>query len=139
MWRWQEGFSENKATLRSALDRISEYDEFIFTASSAKFFEWIENSDPDMFYEIKRRVKEGRIIICGGWYIEPDCNIPSGESFVRQGLYAQNYFKDRFGIIAHTAYNVDSFGHNANLPQIFVKSGMVVFIGNSSLLLKLVD
>jgi alpha-mannosidase len=124
LWQWQEGFQETKATFRSALDRLNEYDDFVFTSSSAVMYEWVENNDPEMFEEIKVRIKEGRWQICGGWWIQPDCNIPSGESFVRQGLYGQHFFKEKFGITATVGYNVDSFGHAGMLPQILQKSGM---------------
>src|SRR5512142_3440269 len=89
LWQWQEGFHEVKATFRSALDRMQEYDDFIFTASSAAFYAWVEQSDPQMFAEIQQRVREGRWVLVGGWWVEPDCNIPGGESFARQALYAQ--------------------------------------------------
>lgn len=124
LWQWQEGFHEVKATFRSALDRLNEYDDFIFVASSAALYEWVEKSDPAMFEEIVRRVREGRWGIVGGWWIEPDCNIPSGESFVRQGLYGQRYFQEKFGVMARTGFNVDSFGHAGTLPQILKKSGI---------------
>lgn len=124
LWQWQEGFQEVKATFRSALDRMKEYPEFVFTSSSAAYYEWVEKSDPEMFEEIGRRIKEGRWVIAGGWWIQSDCNIPSGESFVRQGLYGQRYFYEKFGVTAHTGYNVDSFGHNGMLPQILKKCGM---------------
>ncbi|QGH33633.1 alpha-mannosidase [Gracilibacillus salitolerans] len=124
LWQWQEGFQETKATFRSALDRIKEYPDFVFTNSSAANYEWIENNEPEMFEEIKQRIKEGRWEIVGGWWIQPDCNIPSGESFVRQGLYGQRYFQEKFGVTAKVGYNVDSFGHNGMLPQILKKSGM---------------
>ena len=94
LWQWQEGFQEVKATFRSALDRMEEYDDFIFTGSSAAYYEWIEENDPKMFEEIRNRVREGRWHIAGGWWIQPDCNIPGGESFVRQGLYGQRYFQE---------------------------------------------
>uniref|UniRef100_A9U5M3 Predicted protein n=1 Tax=Physcomitrium patens TaxID=3218 RepID=A9U5M3_PHYPA len=91
-------------------------------------YEWIENNEPAMFEEIRARVKEGRWNIVGGWWIQPDCNIPGGESFVRQGLYGQRYFKEKFGVTAKVGYNVDSFGHNAMLPQILKKSGMDYYV-----------
>jgi alpha-mannosidase len=128
LWRWDEGFQEVKATFRSALDRMNEYDDFVFTASSAAFYEWVEQSDPTMFEEIRRRVAEGRWQIIGGWWVEPDCNIPGGESFVRQGLYGQRYFKEKFGRTATIGYNPDSFGHHAMLPQILAKSGLSAYI-----------
>ena len=124
LWRWQEGSCEVKATIGSALDRMKEYPEFKFVCSSALVYEWIEEFDPEMFEEIKMRVAEGRFIIVGGQYVQPDCNLPCGESFVRQSLYSQRYFWEKFGKIARTGYNVDSFGHNGMLPQILKKSGM---------------
>lgn len=123
-WRWPEGYQEVKATFRSALDRMNETPDFTFTCSAAAYYEWLEEDEPEMFAEIKRRVEEGRWSIVGGWWIQPDCNAPCGESFVRQGLIAQRYFRSRFGHAARTAYNVDSFGHNGMLPQIFRLSGM---------------
>lgn len=124
LWPWQEGFHEVKASFRSALDRMNEYGDFIFVASSAAFYEWVEQSDPAMFAEIQRRVAEGRWQVVGGWWIEPDCNIPNGESFVRHGLYGQRYFKEKLGVTARVGFNVDSFGHAATLPQILSKSGI---------------
>ena len=79
LWPWQEGYQESKATFRSALDRMREFPDFIFTSSSAAHYAWVEESDPDMFEEIRARVREGRWVICGGWWVQPDCNIPSGE------------------------------------------------------------
>ncbi len=128
LWQWHDGFHETRATFRSALDRMKEYPDFVFVSSSAAIYAWIEESDPAMFAEIQQRVKEGRWTIVGGWWIEPDCNIPGGESFVRQGLYGQRYFKEKFGVTARVAYNVDSFGHNGMLPQILKKSGMPYYI-----------
>jgi len=128
LWQWQEGYQEAKATFRSALDRLTEYEDFIFTSSSAAIYEWIETNEPKMFEEIKQRVNEGRWVICGGWWLQPDCNLPSGESFVRQGLLGQRYFKEKFGVTAKVGYNVDSFGHNGMLPQILKKSGLDAYV-----------
>ena len=124
LWTWHDGFSEVKATFRSALDRMKETSDFIFTCSAACYYEWIEQACPDMFEEIKQRIAEGRWILAGGMYIQPDCNIPSGEGFVRQIMVAQRYFKEKFGVTAKVGYNVDSFGHNMMLPQILKKSGL---------------
>ena len=118
MWTWTEGFAEVKATFRSALDRMREYPEFIFTCSSAAYYAWVEQNEPEMFAEIRERVAEGRWRITGGWWVEPDCNLPCGESFVRQGLVGQHYFASRFGRIATVGYNPDAFGHAGALPQI---------------------
>ena len=124
LWQWQEGFAEVKATFRSALDRMKEFSDFKFTSACSAYYMWIEKSDPGMFSEITQRVKEGRWNIVGGWFIQPDCNIPSGESYARHALISQRYFQEKFGVTANTGYNVDSFGHNGNLPQILKKSGI---------------
>ncbi|HVU78079.1 MAG TPA: glycoside hydrolase family 38 C-terminal domain-containing protein [Gaiellaceae bacterium] len=128
LWQWPEGYQEVRATFRSALDRLRENDDFVFTHTSVLFLEWVEESDPEMFAEIRERIAEGRWQVVGGWWIEPDCNIPAGESFVRQGLYGQRWLLDRFGIVATTGANLDSFGHNASLPQILAKSGMDSYV-----------
>ena len=127
-WRWQEGLSEIKATFKSVLDRMNEFSDFKFTCAGSMYYEWIEASDPIMFAQIKKRIQEGRWCVAGGWYVQPDCNLPSGESFTRQGLIAQNYFLEKFGRIATTGYNVDSFGHTHGLPQILKKSGLQNYV-----------
>jgi alpha-mannosidase len=128
LWRWQEGYAEIKATFQSALDRLREFPDFVFTSACASYYKWIEENDPKMFEEIKARVQEGRWSIVGGMWNQPDCNIPSGESFVRHVLYSQRYFMDKFGKIAKVGYNVDSFGHNGMLPQILKKAGMDYYV-----------
>lgn len=128
MWRWPDGFSEVKATFRSALDRMEEYDDFIFTCGASLYYQWVEENEPEMFEQIRRRVREGRWVLVGGWLIQPDCNLPSGESFVRHSLYGQRYFLEKFGRCARVGYNVDSFGHSAMLPQILKKSGMDSYV-----------
>lgn len=127
-WRWQEGSMEAKATIRSALDRMKEFPEFRFVCSSASVYQWVEEFDSEMFEEIKERVKEGRFIVVGGWHVQPDCNLPSGEGFARQSLYSQRYFQEKLGVTAKVGYNVDSFGHNGMMPQILKKSGMDTYI-----------
>jgi alpha-mannosidase len=128
LWRWQEGFQEIKATFRSALDRMKEDEDFVFIASSAAFYAWVEQTDPAMFAEIQESVADGRWGLVGGWWVEPDCNLPAGESFVRQGLYGQRYFQSRFGRIARVGYCPDSFGHNAVLPQVLKRSGLDFYV-----------
>ena len=128
LWPWSEGLAETLATFQSALDRMKEYPEFKFTASSAALYEWVEIVNPVLFKEIQARVAEGRWELTGGWWIEPDCNIPAGESFARQGLLGQSYFKRAFGRKAEAGYCVDSFGHNGMLPQILRKSGMENYV-----------
>jgi alpha-mannosidase len=128
LWQWPEGYQEVRATFRSAADRMDEYPDFVFTHTSVLFLKWVAESDPELFERIRARIAEGRWQVVGGWWIEPDCNIPGGESFVRQGLYGQRWLHDRLGIVATTGANLDSFGHNASLPQILRRSGLDSYV-----------
>ena len=118
LWPWPEGLAVVLTTFRSALDRMKEDPEFVFTASSAQFYQWVADSDPQMLAEIRRRVADGRWDVVGGWWVEPDVNMPSGEALVRQGLYGQLTLRRLLGRGATVAYNPDSFGHPGTLPQI---------------------
>ena len=130
VWQWcvPEGLSVVKSTFRSALDRMIEYPNYVFTSACASYYKWIKLSEPEMFEEIKQRIKEGRWKYTGGMWVQPDCNIPCGESFVRHLLYSQRFFKENFGDIAYSGYNVDSFGHNGMLPQLFRNAGMKNYV-----------
>ncbi len=128
LWRWQDGFSETLATFRSAIDRLREFPDTFFTSACAVYYQWIEETDPAMFEEIRTLVKEGRWSIVGGWPLQPDCNIPDGESFMRHALFGGQYFKEKFGVTVKTGYNVDSFGHTAGLPKILRAAGMENYV-----------
>ncbi|HBE42794.1 MAG TPA: alpha-mannosidase [Bacteroidales bacterium] len=128
LWPWTEGMAIVYSTFRSALDRMNETHDFTFTASSAQFYQWIADNDPSMLKEIRKRVDEGRWNIVGGWWIEPDVNIPGGEALVRQGLYGQLTFQRLLGHRAKVACNPDSFGHTGTLPQIIRLQGMENYI-----------
>ena len=128
LWQWQEGFAEIKATFRSALDRMKEFEHYKFTSACGAYYMWIEQIDPEMFKEIQERVKEGRWCLAGGWLIQPDCNIPCGESFAHHALITQRYFYEKFGQFAKTGYNVDSFGHNGNIPMLLKNSKMENYV-----------
>ena len=124
LWPWSEGISVVYSTFKSALDRMNENPDFKFTASSAQFYKWVAENDPKMFAQIRKRVDEGRWSIVGGWWVEPDINVPSGESLVRQGLYGQLTYQKLLGHKATIGYNPDSFGHQSTLPQILKGQGM---------------
>lgn len=128
MWQMSEGLEAFIATCRSALDRMDEYPDFIFTCSSAAHLEFVEQTDPSLFKRIQQRASEGRWVNVGGWWVEADCNLPSGESFIRQALLGQQFFASRFGQICHVGYCIDSFGHHANLPQLLRICGMPNYV-----------
>ncbi|WP_263416415.1 alpha-mannosidase [Terriglobus albidus] len=118
LWPLAEGDAVVHSTFRSALDRMKEDPELTMTTSSSQFYEWVEASDPAMIAEIRKHVASGRWNLAGGWWVEPDVNVPSGESLIRQGLYGQRTLQRIFGRRAIVGYNPDSFGHTGNLPQI---------------------
>ncbi|HEY5510188.1 MAG TPA: glycoside hydrolase family 38 C-terminal domain-containing protein [Prolixibacteraceae bacterium] len=128
LWNWSEGISVVHSTFQSALDRMKEEPDFKFTASSAQFYQWVAENDPAMLKEIRKRADEGRWSSVGGWWVEPDMNIPSGEAMVRQGLYGQLTLQKLLGHRSKIAYNPDSFGHTGNLPQIIKLQGMENYI-----------
>lgn len=124
LWQWTEGREEVFSTCRTAIELLEEDPEFVFCRSSAATYSWIEEHEPVLFEQIRQRITEGRWVIVGGWWEQPDCNVPSGESLVRQGLYGKRYFLTRFGVEVTVGYNVDTFGHPATLPRILAGCGM---------------
>ncbi|MEI7832372.1 MAG: glycoside hydrolase family 38 C-terminal domain-containing protein, partial [bacterium] len=111
------------STFRVAADLCEEYGAFIFNHNEAVLYRWVEEYEPALFARIQRLVRAGRWSIMGGWWLQPDCNMPSGESFVRQILLGKAYFREKFGVEPTTAINFDSFGHTRGLVQILAKSG----------------
>ncbi len=130
VWQWRvpEGLALVKSTFKSALDRMAEYPDYVFTSACAGYYHWVKLSEPEMFEEIKEKIKEGRWQYTGAMWVQPDCNIPSGEAFARHFLYSQKFYTENFGAKAQTGYNVDSFGHNGMLPQLFAKSGIKNYV-----------
>ena len=130
VWQWQmhEGLSLIKSTFKAALDRMEAYPDYIFTSACAGYYKWIKYSEPEMFEKICEKIKEGRWKFTGGMWVQPDCNIPSGESFARHFLYSQKFFRENFGYETISGYNVDSFGHNGMLPQLFRKAGIENYV-----------
>ena len=121
-WDWNEGATTALATFYSAAELADEYD-YIFCHNEALLYEWIEEHDPVLFVRIQELVKAGKWHIMGGWYVQPDCNVPSGEGFVRQIETGLNYFKEKFNYRPTVALNFDSFGHTQGLVQILKKCG----------------
>lgn len=128
LWRWEEGLGEALSTFRIAAEFCENYDGFIFNHNEALLYEWIEEYDPALFNRIQGLVNAGKWHIMGGWYVQPDCNMPSGESFTRQILYGKRYFMEKFGVEPKTAINFDPFGHTRGLVQIMAKSGYDSYI-----------
>lgn len=128
LWPWQAGLDETLATCRSACDRLDAHPELVFTRGEAWIYQQIERLDPRLFQRIVQHVQAGRWEITGGWWIQPDCNAPSGFAMQKQIALGKQYFLDRFGSFPTIAYNVDSFGHAATLPGYMRAAGQSCYV-----------
>jgi alpha-mannosidase len=129
-WLWPETETVEvvRNTFATALQLMREYPDFKFTASTAQAYVWMEEKYPAIFHEIEQRVKEGRWEVIGGMWVEPDLNMPDGESLTRQIFYGKRYFQQKFGVDVNIGWNPDSFGYNGQLPQIYKRSGIDYFV-----------
>ncbi len=128
LWEWEEGTAAALSTFRAAADFCEEYDSFVFNHNEALLYEYIEELDPMLFARIQTLAAAGRWVIIGGLFLQPGCNMPSGESLLRQIETGQNWFRKKFGVsfgpgAIETAINLDPFGHSLGLVQLLRKSG----------------
>jgi len=127
-WRWEEGCAEALSTFRTAVQLLREYPDFIFNHNEALLYQWVLKYDPQLFAEIQKLVKAGRWCISGGWYLQPDVNLPGTEAIIRHIAEGRRFFKEHFGVQPQVAYNFDSFGHSGGLPQILNQAGYKMYI-----------
>lgn len=123
LWNWQAGVDEALATFRSAVDRCHEYPEFRYTRGEAWLYQWVEDLDPGLFAAVRELVEAGRWSVAGGQWVQPDANLPTTAGWRKQFALGRRYFEDRFGIRPNVAYNVDTFGHPATLPDLLAECG----------------
>jgi len=128
LWRKSETVEVCHKTFDSVLRMFRERPSFTYAQSQAVFYKWMKEYYPDLYKIIQSRIDEGRWEIVGGMWVEPDCNLPAGESWARQLLYGQRYFQNNLGTMAKIGWNPDSFGYNWNLPQFLVNAGIDAFI-----------
>jgi alpha-mannosidase len=128
LWRWDETVDVVRNTWRTAAKLLEKYPGTTFAGSAAAYYEWVKEYEPSLFAELQRLQKEGRWAAVGGWWVESDANLPSGEAFVRQGLYGQRAYERFFGTTAKVAWIPDTFGYAFTLPQIFKKEGLDFFV-----------
>ena len=124
IWQWDlpEGISATLSTFYSAAKLCDEFD-YVFCHNEVTVYKYVEEYAPELFEKIKELVKAGKWHVMGGWHLQPDCNMPSGESFVRQIREGQRYFMEKFGVCPRVAINLDPFGHSVGLVQIIKKCG----------------
>ena len=128
LWPRSETIDVVRRTFTTALQLMNEYPDYTFTQSAAQYSAWMADKYPQLNEQIKQRIKEGRWEIVGGMWVEPDLNLPGGESLVRQLLVGQRYFQKEYGVTARIGWNPDSFGYNWQLPQIYKRSGLDYFV-----------
>jgi len=129
-WLWPYAETERKCarSWSSVIGLMKQYPDFKFACSQAVQFDWVKTKYPSLYEEVKDFVKAGRFLPIGGTWVEMDGNIPSGESFVRQFLYGQKFFKKEFGSYCNVFWLPDTFGYSAQLPQIIRQSGIKYFL-----------
>ena len=129
MWDWDEGAAEALATFYSAAELLGEYD-YVFCHNEAILYEYVEKYDPVLFHRIRELVAAGKWHIMGGWYLQPDCCLPCGESLIRQIALGREYFAEKFPQAPEptVAVNFDSFGHSRGLVQILAKCGYTGYV-----------
>ncbi|MEE3716181.1 glycoside hydrolase family 38 C-terminal domain-containing protein [Tumidithrix elongata RA019] len=129
-WLWAIAETKDvvKRTFASVLNLQKQYPELIFNQSTALSYAWMEREQPELFAQIQTAVQKRQWELTGGMWVEPDCNLPNGESLIRQILYGKNYFLEKFQTEIEIAWLPDTFGFNWQLPQILVKSGFSAFV-----------
>jgi alpha-mannosidase len=128
LWPWTETVDVVKRTFGTALQLMNEYPDYTYTQSAAQYNEWMADKYPQMNDEIKQRIKEGRWEVVGGMWVEPDLNMPGGESTARSILLGKRWYKEHYGVDVRIGWNPDSFGYNWQLPQIYKRSGIDYFV-----------
>jgi len=128
LWETQETWQVAQNTFTSVLNLQEEYEDLTFCHSTPVLYEWIEQNRPDLFEKIKAKIIQKKWEVIGGMWVEPEVNIISGESLIRQLLYGQKYNQEKFGFITEIAWLPDSFGFCGQLPQILLQSGIKYFV-----------
>lgn len=129
-WMWTLEQTEQKAvrSFSTVLNLMKEYPDYLFMSSQPQLYQYVKKNAPEVYEQIKARVKEGRWEPEGAMWLEADCNLSSGESLVRQILYGKQFFLDEFGVESRVLWLPDVFGYSAALPQILSKSGIDSFV-----------
>lgn len=129
-WRKIHSVQKNLRTVLIQLRLMDRYPDFKYTHTQPYVYETLEKYYPEVFEELKQKVSNGQFEPVGAMYIEPDCNVPSAESLIRQCLYGQQTYKRMFGKTVNNAWLPDVFGNSWILPQILKKSGVEYFVSN---------
>ncbi len=129
-WRRIHAVQKNLRTVLIQLRLMDKYPDFKYTHTQPYVYETLEKYYPEVFEELKEKVANGQFEPVGAMYVEPDCNVPSAESLIRQCLYGQQTYRRMFGKTVNNAWLPDVFGNSWILPQILKKSGVEYFVSN---------
>lgn len=129
-WLWARAQTREKIqrSFATANALMEQYPEFLFTLSQPELYRYLKEEAPEKYAQLKEWVKQGRWEPEGSMWVECDCNLVSGESFVRQLLLGKEFFRNEFGVETKTLFLPDVFGYSAALPQILKKSGVDYFV-----------
>lgn len=129
-WLWRLNATREKAsrTFSTVLNLMKQYPEYCFMHTSPQLYKFLKEDYPEIFSQVKEKIEEGQWEITGGMWVEPDTNIPSGESLIRQFLYGKRYIREEFGKESSLAWLPDVFGYSGAMPQIMKKCGMKYFM-----------
>jgi alpha-mannosidase len=129
-WRWPliDSAIECNTTFTNACNLMNSNSDYRFSGSASQHYKWVKEYYPSLYNTIKSKYTAGQWEIVGGQVVEPDLNVPSGESLVRQSLYAQKFFQSEFGAKCTIGWVPDVFGFTGAMPQILKKSGMDYFV-----------
>jgi len=128
LWREKETVQVVRNTFSSVLNMMNVRKDFTYTQSSAAYYDWMAQAYPEIYQDMLRQIKSGRWEVVGGMWVEPDCNLPSGESWMRHLLYSKRFFKNATGVDVRIGWNPDSFGYNWNMPQFYANAGIDAFV-----------
>jgi alpha-mannosidase len=128
LWPIRETIRKCGRTFATTLDLMERYPAYVFGASQPQQYDWVKQHYPELYAGIKHRVAEGRWEVQGAMWVEPDTNLPSGESLIRQILYGKRFFRGEFGRDPDCLWVPDVFGYSGALPQILAKSGVPYFM-----------
>ncbi len=129
-WLWPLRETKRKVgrTFSNQLYLMERYPEFKFGESQPQLYDFCRRNYPKLYEKVKKAVAEGRWELQGGMWVEADCNIPNGESLLRQMIHGLNFFKDEFGVEVKNVWLPDVFGYSGNLPQLMRLCGISYFL-----------
>ncbi len=129
-WLWRLCATREKAsrTFSTVLNLMKQYPEYRFMHTSPQLYKFLREDYPEIYAQVKEKIAQGQWEITGGMWVEPDTNVPSGESLVRQFIYGKRFIKEEFGQETNLVWLPDVFGYSGALPQIMKKAGMKYFM-----------